>query len=214
MAPLTGDRKSEWKEGGLYALPAAATAHIFSGALANANAAGFLKPGSDTAGEKFIGVSAVNTDNSGGLDGAEINQGYLKGVLLFDGSGLTAAAVGEPAYVVDDQTVGLGIAAQPVNVTGVAVKRITTSRGGTKALAFTAAGTLLGYGGGAAVNVGAGGDFTLTAPDGAQLLVTVTAGSLPVGNASDNIQLRHVRCGRIAEVLAGGAAFVDIEKLN
>jgi len=88
--------------------------------------------------------------------------------------------------------------------------RVPTSRGGTYALAYTNTGTTLSWGGGSAINVSAGGDFTLTAADGSQILATVTAGSLPGTDQSDNINLRHVKCGRIAEVASATSVYVDI----
>lgn len=185
-----------------------ASAKVFTGALVNATAAGYLKPAADTAGEKFIGISINQQDNTLGASAA-LSAECDRFAFDAPAAGMTIADLGEDAYVVDDLTVGRGIAAQPVNVTGVAVKRIPSSRGGTRALAYTAAGTLLGYGGGAGVNVGAGGEFVLTAADGAQILATVTAGALPVGNQSDNIQLRHVRAGRIIDVVSATQVFVD-----
>ena len=128
----------------------------------------------------------------------------------FGASGMSQADVNEDVYIIDDNTVGKGITAQPVNVTGVALKRIPTSRGGAYQLAFTLAGTTLAWGGGTAVNVSAGGDFTLTATDGSQALATVTAGSLPGADAADNITLPHVFCGRIAEVASATSVYVDI----
>ena len=181
---------------------------LFTGALVSRGITGYAKPASDTAGESFLGISINQQDNTLGASAAlsaECDR------FAFDAaaSGMAITDLNEEAYVVDDATVGRGIVAPPVNVTGVAVKRLATSRGGTRALAFTAAGTLLAYGGGTGVNVGGGGEFVLTATDGAQILVTVTAGLLPVGNQNDNIQMRHVRAGRIIEVVSATKVIVD-----
>lgn len=209
---LTADKKVTRTGDELFGQPVASAAKIFIGALVNSNATGYAKPASDTAGEKFLGVSEELADNTGGGNAAITAQGRRGGVFQQKAAGMAQANVGDDVYVVDDETVGLGVSAQPVNVTGVALKRLPTSRGGTRALAFTATGTTLGYGGGSAVNVGAGGEFVLTATDGAQILAVVTAGSLAGTDKSDNIALRHVRVGKIVEVESATSVYVDIEK--
>lgn len=209
---LLADKKITRTEDSLFGQPVAASAKIYLGALLNTSATGYAKPSSDTAGEKFLGVSEEPQDNTSGANGALTVQGRRGGVFRQKAAGMTQANVGDDAYVVDDETAGLGITAQPVNVTGIVLKRIPTSRGGTRALAFTASGTVTCYGAGPTVNVGAGGEFVLTAGDGSQILAVVTAGSLPVGNQSDNIALRNVRIGKIAEVESATSVFVDIER--
>jgi hypothetical protein len=207
---LTADRKVQrlLAERPRIAAGVATAAKIFTGALVNRAAAGYAKPASDTAGEIFLGISVNQQDNTLGANAALTAECDR---FAFDAkaAGMNAADLGEPAYVVDDETVGRGIVAQPAAVTGVALTRLPSSRGGTRALAYTAAGTLLAFGGGTGVNVGAGGEFVLTATDGAQILATVTAGSLPVGDQSDNIQLRHVRAGSIVDVVSATQVFVD-----
>lgn len=210
MTTLTRDRMTERKQGVIYALPAAAGAHIFAGALTAVNASGYVVPAADAAGTGFLGVARVEANNAAGADGALTAEGYLKGIFHFNAPGTTAADLAKEAYVVDDNTVGKGIVAQPVNVTGVTVHRTPLSAGGTRTLSYTATGTLLAYGGGTALDVGAGGEFTLAAADGGNIAVTVAAGSLPVGNAADSLQLRHLRVGRFVEVMSGGQAFVEI----
>ncbi len=210
MPTLTKDIKSERKQGIVFALPAAANAHIYSGALVSVNAAGYVAPASDTSGETFLGVSRKESNNGGGANGALTAEGYLKGIFHFAAPGITQADLAKEAWVVDDNSVGLGIVAQPVNATGVVIHRTALSTGGTRTLAYTAVGTTLSWGGGAAVNVGAGGSFTLAATDGSSIAVAVTAASLPVGNTTDSIQLRHVRAGRIIEVPSNGTVFVEV----
>lgn len=89
-------------------------------------------------------------------------------------------------------TVGKAVTTQPANVTGVTVHDASsdcTSGNGT--LTYTATGTTLTWtpsGGtaGAAVNIGAGGDFTLQGGGGGKsVFITVLPLSLPVGNATD-----------------------------
>ncbi len=210
MANLTEDRKSIRKDGTIYSHPAAASTAIYAGALVNLNSSGYVTPAADDATHTFAGKADKRADNSSGADGDINVEGHREGVFEFNASGMTQADVNEEAYVIDDNTVGKSMAAQPTNVTGVALTRIPASRGGTYALAYTNSGTTLGWGGGSAVDVSGGGDFTLTATDGSQILATVSAGSLPGSDQSDNIALRHVRCGRIAEVASATSVYVDI----
>lgn len=210
MANLTADRKSVRKDGTLFTSKVSASNVIYAGSLVGVNSTGYALPAADSSAQTFAGKADARADNSAGADGEMTVDGHRSGVFEFNASGMAQADLNQDAYVVDDNTVGRGIVAQPVNVTGVVVKRLATSRGGTRSLAYTAAGTTLAYGGGSAVNVGAGGEFTLTATDGSQIMATVTAGSLPVGNQSDNIQLRHLKCGRIVEVVSSASVFVDI----
>jgi len=207
---LTSDHTITRKEGGVSAAPVAAAATIHHGALVNLNASGYAKPASDGAGEKFAGLARARADNASGANGALNVELFTSAVALMAAAGMTQADAGEEAYVVDDATVGRGIAAQPVNVTGVALTRIAATRGGAYTLAFTATGTLLAYGGGTGVNVGAGGTFTLNAADGSQILATVTAGSLPGQDKSDNLTLRRVRAGVIEEVVSATQVYVDL----
>lgn len=212
MAQLTADRKSERKQGSIFALPVAAGAHIYSGAMVSADSSGYLQPATDAAGQVFVGVSKKESDNSSGANGGITGEGYLRGVFQMNISGATQADLVKEAYVVDDNTVGLGVVAQPVNVTGVTVHRTANSEGGTKSLSFTATGTTLAWGGGSAVDVSADGDYVLTATDGSRIMVSVTAASLPGSDQSDNVQLRYVKVGRIIEVVSSGSVFVDISK--
>lgn len=210
MANLTTDRKSIRKDGTLFNHPVGASTVIYAGALTSINSSGYAVPAADSSAQTFAGKADTRADNSAGANGSASVDGHRSGVFEFNSSGMTQADLNQDAYVVDDNTVSRGIVAQPANVTGVVLKRLPTSRGGTRSLAYTATGTTLAFGGGPAVNVGAGGEFTLTATDGSQVLATVTAGSLPVGDQSDNIQLRHVRCGKIVEVATSASVFVDI----
>jgi len=210
MAVLTEDKKSERKQGIIFELPVAAATKLFAGSLVSVNAAGYVVPSSDSASEKFLGVARKYLDNSAGADGAALCEGYLSGIFEVSTSGATQAEMLKDTYVVDDNTVGKGIVAQPANITGVTLERTALSSGGTRTLVFTATGTLLAYGGGTAVNVGTDGTYTLTASDGSNVVVTVTAASLPGTDQNDNIQLRNQKVGRIIEVVSATSCFVDI----
>lgn len=89
-------------------------------------------------------------------------------------------------------TTGKAVTTQPVNVTGVTVQYAgsdCTSGAGT--LTYVSSGTTLAWTPasgtiGTAVDVSAGGHFTLQGGGGGKTLrVTVTAGALPVGNQND-----------------------------
>lgn len=82
------------------------------------------------------------------------------------------------------------------NVTGVTIGQVAfENEAGTGSLVFTASGQTLtwtapGDSGGAAVAVGAGGDFTLFSGDISKWIdVTVSAGSLPAGDETDSVLL-------------------------
>ncbi len=87
----------------------------------------------------------------------------------------------------------------PVNVTGIAIVDVSANCGaGNATLAFTAAGQTLAFtapgdAAGAAVAVGVSGTYEVYSGTAAKyIIVTVTAGSLPVANASDAIALANV----------------------
>ncbi|MBI4665362.1 MAG: hypothetical protein HY751_03005 [Nitrospinae bacterium] len=210
MANLTSDRKSIRKDGALFAYPVAAATAVYSGSLVNLNASGYAVPAADNSAQTFAGKADYRGDNLTGANGDASVEGRRSGVFEFNASGMSMADINADAYVVDDNTVGRGVVAQPVNVTGVSLKRIPMSRGGSRQLSYTATGTTLAYGGGTAVNVGAGGEFVLTAADGSQILALVTSASLPGSDQADTIQLRHIRCGKIVEVVSSASVFVDI----
>ena len=210
MTTLTQDRKSIRKDGVLFYQPVAAATTIYAGSLVNHDSVGHALPAADVATHTFAGKADAQADNSAGVAGDKSVEGHRFGVFAFNTTGMTQAHINQDAYVVDDNTIGLGIAAQPVNVTGAIATRIATTRGGAYALAFTNATTLLSYGGGTGVDVSIDGDYTLMATDGSQLMVTITAASLPASDQSDNLTMRHVKCGRIAEVASATSVFIDI----
>ncbi len=210
MANLTADRKSIRKDGAIFAHPVAAATTIYAGGLTALDASGNALPAADSAAQSFIGKADLRADNAAGAAGEVIVTGHREGVYEMNASGMTSADTGADAYVIDDNTVGLGLVAQPVNVTGVVVSRLADTMGGAYTLAYTVGTATLTYGGGTGVDVAAGGTFTLTAADGSSVRVAVTAGSLPVGDASDALTLRHQRVGIIAEVASATSVYVDL----
>ena len=84
-------------------MPVAAGVQIYKGAIVNLNAAGYLKPAGDVAGEVCAGIADKNIDNTGGVDGA-FECPVLKGVagLRADGVAPVQAGLGRPVYAQDD----------------------------------------------------------------------------------------------------------------
>lgn len=107
MAALTQDRNTTRKIGGQAGYPVAANTKIYAGAMVCLGADGYAVPAADTAGLKFVGVSRQYVDNTGGDDGAQTVLVWKDGVFDFAAAGMTAADVGKPVFVGDDQTVAL-----------------------------------------------------------------------------------------------------------
>jgi len=210
MTALIADRKTRMKQGSLFAHPVAAAAIIYNGGLTCRNSAGFATAAANSANYKLLGVADEQINNAAGLDGAETISGKRTGAFLFAATGVTQANIGEPLYIVDDQTVGLGVVAQPSNITGVTLSRLADSRGGAAPLAFTAVGATLSWNGGTAVALTTDGTYILTGPTGDQVAATVVIASLPGSDQSDTITLRHVPCGVCESIESATAVWVDI----
>ncbi len=210
MTALTADRNTKVKQGALFAQQMAAATVIYNGAMVNVDANGYAVAATDTADHKFIGVSDQTIDNSTGANGALIVQGKREGVMNFASSLLTRSQIGDPVYVVDDQSVSAAIVAQPTNVTGVVLERLPMSRGGSYNLAFTLVGTTLAFGGGTPVDVSAGGEFVLSTANGTKILAKVDQSTLPTADQSDTIALRHVQCGTLESIDTDGSVWVAI----
>jgi hypothetical protein len=103
------------------------------------------------------------------------------------------------------------------NVTGVTILDAPNSAIGNGTLAFTASGTLATWAGngasaGSSVNIGSTGRYILQDSSGGRLHISVVAGSLPVGNASDTITIASKVNGLFdnvtnAESLAGDTEY-------
>lgn len=105
MTALTKDRNTMRKEGGLAAYGVAEGVIIFAGAMVALNAAGYAVPAADTSGCKFVGVSRVYVDNSGGGNGDQTVTVLRRGIFNFAAAGMAQTDVGVPVFVSDDQTV-------------------------------------------------------------------------------------------------------------
>ena len=108
MSALTADRVTVREDGNKNYGPVAASTTVYGGSLAMQNASGYIVPGADTASCVFAGVVPVDGQvvNSG-ANGAKSVELLTEGVFHFAASGLTAADVGAPLFLVDDQTVAL-----------------------------------------------------------------------------------------------------------
>jgi hypothetical protein len=107
MAALTQDRNTTYREGVEMEYPVAGGTKIYAGSLVCRNATGYAVPGADLAGVKFLGVALEQADNITGADGARPVRVRRKGAFEMAASGLDRVNLEDPAYVVDDQTVGL-----------------------------------------------------------------------------------------------------------
>jgi hypothetical protein len=121
MTALTADFDSPRVQGVARSLPLAAGVTIFEGALV-VMAAGVAEPGTTALGLISVGRAHSQVSNVGGAAGA-VSVRVERGVFAWNsGTGadaITEANIGAPAYIIDDNTVGL------------------TSGGGTRSLAGT-----------------------------------------------------------------------------
>lgn len=105
---LTADRNTLQADGQLIALPVAAGAKIFAGALVVANATGYVAPGSTATTLTYLGRAEEYVDNTAGADGA-VTVRVRRGKAFYwknsAGDAVTQASLGKPCYIVDDETV-------------------------------------------------------------------------------------------------------------
>jgi hypothetical protein len=108
MSALIADRNTARREDGLRAIGVGATQKIFAGALLCRNATGFGVKGATSTTLVALGRAEEQVDNSAGADGAltiTYRQGCFKFANSAAGDLITAADIGNTAYIVDDQTV-------------------------------------------------------------------------------------------------------------
>lgn len=105
---LTKNNNTPERDGTTVALGVAANVRIFAGALVALTATGFATPGAVATTLKGVGRAKDEANNLGGAAGA-IKVEVEKGVFRFNnsasGDAITAADIGNPAYIVDDETV-------------------------------------------------------------------------------------------------------------
>lgn len=105
---LSADRNTPYSDGFRVAVPVAAGALIYAGALVAANATGFATPGATAATLTYLGRADERVDNTAGADGAKSVMVRRKKAFKWANSGadaVTQASMGKPCYIVDDQTV-------------------------------------------------------------------------------------------------------------
>lgn len=107
MAALTADRNTPLRTSGVESHPVKGATIIFGGALVCLDASGRAVPGSTATGLIARGRSEENVANAG-ADGAEnvkVRQGIFRWNNSAAADAITRAEIGDPAYIVDDQTV-------------------------------------------------------------------------------------------------------------
>ena len=108
MAALTADRNTRYRAQGTIRMRrngVAAATRVFKGGIACKNAAGWLVPGSDTAGLVVVGIFEETVDNSGGGNGA-LQATYASGVEAErDNAGGAGVQATQTAAIADDQSV-------------------------------------------------------------------------------------------------------------
>jgi hypothetical protein len=105
---LTADRAVPQTESRRFSDPVAAATILYAGALAALDASGNAVPASATVAQRTRGVVQLRADNSAGAAG-DIRAEIWRGTYRLDNSAaadlITVADIGNPCYVVDDETV-------------------------------------------------------------------------------------------------------------
>ena len=109
MVALTKGRTTPQRVGDVASGPLAANAVVFQGGIVLRNLAdGFLVQGQTVTGHVAVGIALSSMDNTGGADG-DMTLEYRPGRFRFEnstgGDEITAANIGDLAWIVDDQTV-------------------------------------------------------------------------------------------------------------
>lgn len=108
MSALTAARNTKEALGTVHRYPLAAGVIAFAGGLAVIDAAGNCKPGVTALGLRAVGRFEQDVDNSLGIAGAlsvDVKSGDFRFANSSGGDEITAADIGNNAYIVDDQTV-------------------------------------------------------------------------------------------------------------
>lgn len=108
MAALTEARTTPKRDGKTFARGVAADAVIHEGALVCLSATGFATPGAVATTLVADGLALSSVDNTDGANGAvtvEVEKGTFRFANSAAADAITAAEIGDNAYIVDDQTV-------------------------------------------------------------------------------------------------------------
>lgn len=107
MADLTSNRMTKMLAAGAASFvdPVAAGVHIYQGAMVALDAAGNAVPAAPASAVMRGCAADYSADNTGGAAGA-LNIETMRGVFLFNQTGLDRTDIGSDVFVVDDNTVG------------------------------------------------------------------------------------------------------------
>lgn len=106
MTALTASYDAKRKDGKLIAMPIAANAQVFKGALvAVAAATGLAQAAADAAGLVFVGVAYETCDNTGGAAAAKLVRVLKTGNYVYAKTGASLTDIGKTALIADDNTV-------------------------------------------------------------------------------------------------------------
>ena len=125
----TKDILTPRQEGILFSFPVYRSVKIYAGTMVCVAAAhGYAIPAADAAGNIFVGIAAEQANNSSGSDGDVSVKVWRRGIFELPATSITQAMVGDPMYVVDDQTFdetdpGNGV------ICGRLMRRISNTRG-------------------------------------------------------------------------------------
>lgn len=121
---LATDRATPSRMLTILSLAVAANVLCYGGALAVIDATGNVKPGVTALGLRGIGRFKERVSNVGGAAGdvkAEVELGVFQFANSANADAITAADIGKPCYVVDDQTVARTHGSNTRSVAGVVV---------------------------------------------------------------------------------------------
>lgn len=106
MVALAKDRDTRQRKGDVVTRGVAAGQKIFAGAITVTNATGFVEKGTTALAKKPFGRAKETVDNTAGANG-DLNVTVERdGWYCYAGDGsITAADIGAPCFIVDDQTV-------------------------------------------------------------------------------------------------------------
>jgi hypothetical protein len=105
---LIADRNTPLKDGEEIGVPVAAGAKIYGGGMVVANATGYAAPGSTATTLTYLGRAEEQVDNADGNDGDKtvlVRRGKAFKFENSDADPVTQASLGQPCYIVDDETV-------------------------------------------------------------------------------------------------------------
>jgi hypothetical protein len=105
MTALSADRNTPKRDGKQFKYPVLAATKIYAGSIVVLDTNGWAKPGVTATGLICVGVAQETVDNTSGASGdlyVLVEQGVFR---LANGESVTKTAIGDLAYITDDQTV-------------------------------------------------------------------------------------------------------------